>query len=99
MDGTLLVDIGLFGILLVVLAGPFRSKLVERNLEIFLLGCGIIALTISGFASIEGYTFGWTAGVLTAALTAPAPDHNRVRDPGRYRADCPGFRTVPVYIF
>ncbi len=71
MDGTLLVDIGLFGILLVVLAGPFRSKLVERNLEIFLLGCGIIALTISGFASIEGYTFGWSAGVLTEALTAP----------------------------
>ena len=52
---------------------PARSglKLVERNLELFLFGCGIIALTISGFASIQGYTFGWTAEVLTTALTAP----------------------------
>ena len=61
----------MFGTLLAVLAGPFRSKLVERNLEIFLLGCGLIALTISGFASVEGYTFGWTIEVLLEALTAP----------------------------
>jgi predicted cation transporter len=71
MDGTLLADIGLFGILLVVLIGPFRFKRVEQNLEVFLLGCGVIALTISGFATIEGYTFGWTASVVTEALTAP----------------------------
>jgi len=71
MDGTLLADIGLFGILLVVLIGPFRSKRVEQNLEVFLLGCGVIALTISGFATIEGYTFGWTTDVVIEALTAP----------------------------
>lgn len=71
MDGTLLADIGLFGILLVVLICPFRFRQVEQNLEVFLLGCGIIALTISGFATIEGYTFGWTTEVVIEALTAP----------------------------
>jgi predicted cation transporter len=71
MDGMLLVDIVLFGIFLAVLIGPFRSRWVEQNLEIFLLACGVIALTISGFATIEGYTFGWTAGIVTEALTAP----------------------------
>jgi predicted cation transporter len=71
MDGMLLVNIGLFVIFLVVLIGPFRFRPVEQNLEVFLLACGVIALTISGFATIEGYTFGWTAGVVTEALTAP----------------------------
>ena len=71
MDGMLLVDIVLFGIFLAVLIGPFRFRWVEQNLEIFLLACGVIALTISGFATIEGYTFGWTAGIVTEALTAP----------------------------
>lgn len=71
MDGMLLVDIGLLIILLAVLAGPFRSRLIEQNLEVFLLACGVAALTISGFATIGGYTFGWTAGVVTEALTAP----------------------------
>lgn len=71
MDGTLLVDIALFGVLLLVLAGPFRSRWVEQNLEVFLLGCGVIALTISGFAVVEGYTFGWTTGIVTEALAAP----------------------------
>jgi predicted cation transporter len=71
MDGNILVNIGLFVIFLAVLIGPFRFRLVEQNLEIFLMACGVIALTISGFATIEGYTFGWTAGVVTEALTAP----------------------------
>lgn len=71
MDVTLLVNIGLLGVLLVVLICPFRSRIVEQNLELFLLGCGVIALSISGFAAVEGYTFGWTASVVTEALTAP----------------------------
>ncbi|MCX6700019.1 MAG: DUF1646 family protein [Methanomicrobiales archaeon] len=71
MDGTLLANIGLFGILVVVLICPFRFRQVEQNLEVFLLACGVIALTISGFAIIEGYTFGWTTNVVTEALTAP----------------------------
>jgi predicted cation transporter len=71
MDGMLLADIGLFCILLVVLICPFRFRQVEQNLEVFLLGCGVFALTISGFATIEGYTFGWTTSVVTEALTAP----------------------------
>ncbi len=71
MDSMLLVDIGLLVLLLAVLTGPFRSRLVEQNLEVFLLACGVVALTISGFATIEGYTFGWTASVVTEALTAP----------------------------
>ena len=71
MDGTLLANIGLFIVFMVVLICPFRFRQVEQNLEVFLLGCGVIALTISGFATIEGYTFGWTASVVTEALTAP----------------------------
>ena len=71
MDGTLLANIGLFGIFVVVLICPFRFRQVEQNLEVFLLACGVLALTISGFAIIEGYTFGWTADVVTEALTAP----------------------------
>ncbi len=71
MNGTLLAGIGLLGVLLVVLICPFRFRLVEQNLELFLLGCGVIALTISGFVTLEGYTFGWTASVVTQALTAP----------------------------
>ncbi len=71
MDGAVLVDIGLFAVFLVVLICPFRFRQVEQNLELFLLGCGILALTISGFATIEGYTFGWTTAVVVEALTAP----------------------------
>jgi len=67
----LLVNIGLFLILMVVLIGPFRFRQVEQNLEVFLLGCGVIALTISSFATVEGYVFGWSADVVTEALTAP----------------------------
>ena len=71
MDSAILVDIGLFAVFLAVLICPFRFRQVEQNLEVFLLGCGIIALTISGFATIEGYTFGWTTEVVIEALTAP----------------------------
>lgn len=71
MDQTLIVDIALFMVFLVVLVAPFRSTWVEQNLEAFLLCCGVIALTISGFAVVEGHTFGWTVSIVIEALTAP----------------------------
>jgi len=42
------LDIGLFGVFLVVLVGPFSSRAVERNLEPFLFVMGVAAVSISG---------------------------------------------------
>lgn len=47
------VDIGLFLIFLVVLTFPFKVKLVEKNLEIFLFICGAAAVTITSKWSME----------------------------------------------
>src|SRR5512136_515204 len=41
------VDIGLFAIFLIVLAFPFKVKIVEKNLEAFLFIMGAIAVTIT----------------------------------------------------
>jgi predicted cation transporter len=42
------LDIGLFGVFLVVLVGPFSIKAIERNLEAFLFVMGVLAVTIAG---------------------------------------------------
>jgi predicted cation transporter len=62
---------GLVAILIVVLAGPFLVRRIEQNLEAFLFACGIAALTIAGFASIQGVATGWSPGIVLEALTAP----------------------------
>ena len=71
MDGALLVTIGLILIFLLVMLGPFFVTRIERNLEIFLFACGVAALTISGLLSGGGEGFGWSAGIVMEALTAP----------------------------
>lgn len=71
VDGMLAVNLGLLVIFVIVLIAPFRIRIVEENLEIFLFLCGVFALTVAGFATLEGETFGWTAAIVTEALTAP----------------------------
>jgi predicted cation transporter len=71
MVSDLLVHAGLLVVLLIVLIGPFRVHLIERNLEVFLFLCGIVALTIAGFATIEGQITGWTLAIIEEALIAP----------------------------
>ncbi len=71
MDTILAVNAGLFLIFCVVLAAPFRIKKVEENLEAFLFICGVLALSVAGFAALEGETFGWTSRIILEALTAP----------------------------
>lgn len=69
------LDIGVligFGIIfLVVLFGPFKVKSIEENLEIFLLICGIAAMTISSFVELPETETGWRAEIIEEALTAP----------------------------
>jgi predicted cation transporter len=62
---------GLVAILAIVLAGPFLVRRIEQNLEAFLFACGIAAITIAGFVSIEGVATGWSQGIVLDALTAP----------------------------
>ena len=71
MEQLTLVNILLVGIFILVLVLPFKVKKVEENLEVFLFVCGIAALSISSFATLEGETFGWTAEIIVEALTAP----------------------------
>lgn len=65
------VTIGLVIIFLVVLVGPFKVKIVEHNLEVFLFICGVLALTISGFVKLAGAETGWRSEIVEEALTAP----------------------------
>jgi predicted cation transporter len=70
------IAIGLFIIFLIVLIGPFKIKIIEQNLEVFLFICGILALTISGFAHLVDATgtvieTGWRIAIITEALVAP----------------------------
>lgn len=70
------ITIGLFIIFLVVLIGPFKIKIIEQNLEVFLFICGVIALTISGFVidlEINGQPIhtGWSLEIIKEGLTAP----------------------------
>ncbi len=70
------ITIGLFIIFLVVLIGPFKIKIIEQNLEVFLFICGVIALTIASFVvglEFEGKPVptGWTLDIVKEGLTAP----------------------------
>jgi predicted cation transporter len=63
--------IGLLIIFCAVMILPFTVKKVEHNLEIFLFACGVLALTIAGFASTSGETYGWSVAIIIEALTSP----------------------------
>jgi predicted cation transporter len=71
MEQLLIVNILLFFIFLFVLVLPFKIKKVEENLEIFLFICGVAALTVSSFATLDGETFGWSPAIVVEAVTAP----------------------------
>jgi predicted cation transporter len=47
------VDLALFAIFLVVLIAPFKVKLVEENLEVFLFVMGALAVTVTGKWGLE----------------------------------------------
>ena len=67
----ILATAGLVTILAIVLAGPFLVRRVEENLEAFLFACGVAALTVAGFASVEGVATGWSWEILRDALATP----------------------------
>ena len=71
MEQLMIVNILLVCIFIVVLVLPFKVKKVEENLEVFLFICGIAALSVSSFATLDGETFGWTTAIVVEALTAP----------------------------
>ncbi|MDO9549660.1 MAG: DUF1646 family protein [Methanoregula sp.] len=71
MEQLLIVNILLFCIFVVVLVLPFKVKRVEENLEGFLFICGIAALSVASFATLNGETFGWTNAIVMEALSAP----------------------------
>jgi len=80
------VTIGLFIIFLAVLIGPFKIKIIEQNLEVFLFICGVIAMTISGFVTLfdeKGVRIdtGWTMKIIEEALTAPVYIQNSYHIP------------------
>jgi predicted cation transporter len=49
--------------------GPFNT-LFEKNLEIFLLICGTLAMTLSGFVEIPDEETGWSLEIIKEAVTA-----------------------------
>ncbi len=65
------IAIGLFIIFLIVLIGPFKIKIIEQNLEVFLFICGVLALTISHFVTLQGVETGWRWSIIEEALVAP----------------------------
>ncbi|MGB9928977.1 MAG: DUF1646 family protein, partial [Methanosarcina sp.] len=65
------VLIGYLIIFLAVLLGPFKIHVIEENLEVFLFACGVVAMTLSGFAVLPGIETGWTMEIIEEALTAP----------------------------
>jgi predicted cation transporter len=71
MEQLMIVNILLVCIFIVVLVLPFKVKKVEENLEVFLFICGIAALSVSSFATLNGERFGWTPAIVVEALTAP----------------------------
>jgi predicted cation transporter len=71
MPLSLGIIIGFLIIFMVVLLGPFKVKIIEENLELFLLICGIAAMTISSFVKLEGVDTGWRPEIIEEALTAP----------------------------
>jgi len=62
---------GFLVIFIAVLLGPFKIKIIEENLEVFLFVCGIAAMTISGFVTIPGTETGWRMEIIEEALTSP----------------------------
>ena len=71
MLDILQAEICLVIIFIAVLVLPFKVQAVERNLEIFLFVCGVLALTFSGFIPVPGTDTGWSREILTEALTTP----------------------------
>jgi predicted cation transporter len=71
MEQLMIVNILLVCIFIIVLVFPFKVKKIEENLEVFLFGCGIAALSAASFATLHGETFGWTNAIVIEALTAP----------------------------
>jgi predicted cation transporter len=65
------VLIGFLVIFLTVLIGPFKIHFIEENLEVFLLICGVAAMTLSGFAKIPDIETGWSLEIIEEAVTAP----------------------------
>ncbi len=65
------VLIGFLVIFLAVLLGPFKIKIIEENLEVFLFICGVAAMTISGFVELPGTETGWRMEIIKEALTSP----------------------------
>ncbi|AKB53088.1 DUF1646 family protein [Methanosarcina barkeri] len=62
---------GFLVIFIAVLFGPFKIRVIEENLEVFLFICGIGAMTISGFVTIPGTETGWRMEIIEEALTSP----------------------------
>ncbi|AKB49347.1 Cation transporter [Methanosarcina barkeri str. Wiesmoor] len=62
---------GFLVIFIAVLFGPFKIRVIEENLEVFLFVCGIAAMTISGFVTIPGTETGWRMEIIEEALTSP----------------------------
>jgi predicted cation transporter len=67
----LFVNLGLFAIFILVLVLPFQVKCIEHNLEVFLFVCGVLALSVAGFATIPGEATGWSLAIIGEALLAP----------------------------
>jgi len=65
------VLIGFLVIFLAVLLGPFKIHVIEENLEVFLFICGVLAMSLSGFAKIPGVETGWNLEIIEEAVTAP----------------------------
>jgi predicted cation transporter len=63
--------IGFLVIFLAVLLGPFKIKIIEENLEVFLFICGVAAMTIAGFVELPGTETGWRMEIIKEALIAP----------------------------
>ena len=57
-----IVDIGLFGLLAVVMAGPLLSSKIEHNLELFLFFIGVLAATLAWV---------WSSSLLMGAVLDP----------------------------
>jgi len=62
---------GFLVIFLAVLLGPFKVKIIEENLEVFLFVCGIAAMTIAGMVELPGLETGWRMEIIEEALTSP----------------------------
>ncbi len=73
----ILVSVALFAIFLVVLAGPFLSKTIEHNLEAFLFGMGLLAITLNHFllkvqiTDLETVAPRWSGLIIRKSLEDP----------------------------